>query len=49
MLVPDMLCDYYKNTFPKTSVSLWNSLPAAVAECPGLVSFKRELSHVSVL
>ena len=39
--------DYYKNSFYPKAVCLWNSLPAAVAESPGLVSFKRELSKIS--
>ena len=39
--------DYYKNSFYPKTVCLWSSLPAAVAEFPGLVSFKRELSKVS--
>ena len=40
--------DYYKfSVFPR-SVCHWNSLPANVAEAPSLVSFKRELSSVSI-
>ena len=33
--------------FPRT-VPVWNCLPASVAEAPSLVSFKRELSTVSI-
>ena len=36
--------DYYKLSFFPKTVCLWNSLPAAVAEAPALVPFKRELS-----
>ena len=39
--------EYHKNSFFPNTVCLWNSLPATVAEAPGLVSFKRELSKVS--
>ena len=40
--------DYYKFSFFPRSVCHWNSLPANVAEAPSLVSFKRELSSVSI-
>lgn len=40
--------DYYKFSFFPRTVSLWNSLPASVAEAPDLVSFKRELATVSI-
>ncbi|XP_071170995.1 uncharacterized protein [Mytilus edulis] len=33
--------------FPRT-VTVWNSLPATIAEAPSLVSFKRELSTLSI-
>ena len=39
--------DYYKHSFFPQTVCLWNSLPATVAEAPGLEPFKRELSKVS--
>ena len=39
--------DYYKHSFLPQTVRLWNSLQATVAEAPGLVPFKRELSKVS--
>ena len=39
--------DYYKHSFFPQTVCLWNSLPATVAEAPGLVPFKRELSKIS--
>ena len=39
--------DYYKHSFFPQTVCFWNSLPAIVAEAPGLVPFKRELSKVS--
>ena len=39
--------DCYKHSFFPQTVRLWNSLPATVAEAPGLVPFKRELSRVS--
>ena len=39
--------DYYKHSFFPQTVRLWNSLPATVAEAPGLVPFKWELSKVS--
>ena len=39
--------DYYKHSFFPKTVCLWNSLPAAVAEAPDLVPFKRELSKIS--
>ena len=39
--------EYNKSGFFPNTVCLWNYLPATVAEAPGLVSFKRELSKVS--
>ena len=39
--------DYYKHSFFPKTVCLWNSLPAAVAEAPDLVPFKRELTKIS--
>ena len=39
--------DYYKHGFFPKTVCLWNSLPAALAEAPELVPFKRELSKIS--
>ena len=39
--------DYYKHSFFPQTVRLLNPLPATVAEAPGLVPFKRELSKVS--
>ena len=39
--------DYYKHSFFPKTVCLWNSLPAALAEAPELVPFKRELSKIS--
>ena len=39
--------DYYKHSFFPKTVCLRNSLPAAVAEAPELVPFKRELTKVS--
>ena len=39
--------DYYKHSFFPKTVCLWNSLPAAVAEAPQLVPFKRELTKIS--
>jgi hypothetical protein len=36
--------DTYKFSFFPRTIPAWNSLPAAVAEAPCLVSFKRELS-----
>ena len=36
--------DTFKYSFFPRTVPLWNMLPAAVAEAPSLVSFKRELS-----
>ena len=40
--------EHYKFSFFPLSVCHWNSLPANVAEAPSLVSFKRELSSVSI-
>lgn len=40
--------DYYKFSFFPRTVCRWNSLPANVAEAPSLVSFKRELSCLSI-
>ena len=39
--------DYHKYSFFPNTVCLWNSLPANVAEAPGLVPFKRELCKMS--
>ena len=36
--------DYHKYSFFPNTVCFWNSLPATVAEAPGLAPFKRELS-----
>ena len=40
--------DYYKFSFFPRTISRSNSLPANVAEAPGLVSFKRELLSLSI-
>ncbi|CAC5409914.1 unnamed protein product [Mytilus coruscus] len=37
----------YKYSFFPRTVTVWNSLPATVAEAPSLVSFKREISTLS--
>ena len=37
--------DYLKHSFFPWTVVVWNALPAAVAEAPSLVSFKRELAN----
>ena len=36
--------DYYKHSFFPQTTSIWNTLPAPVAEAPCLESFKQELS-----
>ena len=40
--------EYYKSSFFPRTVCRWNSLPANVAEAPSLVSFKQELSSLSI-
>ena len=40
--------DYYKHSFFPQTTSIWNTLPAPVAEAPCLVSFKQELSTASI-
>ena len=40
--------DYYKNSFFPKTIRLWNTLPATLAEAPGLVPFKRELSSLII-
>ena len=40
--------DYYKFSFFPRTVRPWNSLTASVAEAPSLVSFKLELSNMSM-
>ena len=37
----------FKYSFFLRTIPLWNRLPAAAAEAPSLVSFKRELSNLS--
>ena len=37
--------DSFENSFFPCTIPLWNSLPAAVAEAPDLVSFKQALSN----
>ena len=40
--------DCYKQSFFPQTTSIWNTLPAPVAEAPCLVSFKQELSTASI-
>ena len=40
--------EYYKSSFFPHTFCRWNSLPANVAEAPSLVSFKQELSILSI-
>ena len=39
--------DCFKYSFFPRTIPLWNRLPAAAAEAPSLVSFKRELSNLT--
>ena len=39
--------DSYKFSFFPSTIPVWNSLPASVAEAPSLVSFKKGLSPLS--
>ena len=39
---------YYRNTFYPSTVTLWNSLPAAVATSPTLLTFKAALGPISL-
>ncbi|KAH3840183.1 hypothetical protein DPMN_113627 [Dreissena polymorpha] len=38
---------YYRHSFFPGIIPTWNSLPAAVAESPDLVSFKQGLANLS--
>ncbi|KAH3875325.1 hypothetical protein DPMN_038588 [Dreissena polymorpha] len=38
---------YHKNSFFPHTISVWNHLPATVAEAPDLVSFKQGLSSLT--
>ena len=40
--------DCFKYSFFPRTIPLWNKLPAAAAEAPSLVSFKRELSNLTL-
>jgi hypothetical protein len=44
---PSTSTSYHKNSFFPRTISVWNHLPASVAEAPDLVSFKQGLSSLT--
>ncbi|KAH3847721.1 hypothetical protein DPMN_090052 [Dreissena polymorpha] len=46
---PSTSTSYHKNSFFPRTISVWNHLPASVAEAPDLVSFKQGLSSLTFL